>query len=77
MFDWKKRINNPTFWFSVALSICTPIVGYYGVKMEDFTTWDGLGDIIVQAIQNPYVVGLILVSLYNTVIDPTTRGVGD
>lgn len=77
MIDFKKRINNPAFWVSVALSIVTPIMAYQGLTASDFTTWTSVGNSIVRAVQNPYVVVTVLVSLYNTVLNPTTKGIKD
>ena len=31
----------------------------------------------MQAISNPYVVVMVLVSLFNAITDPTTKGIGD
>ena len=32
---------------------------------------------ILDALKNPYVVGMIAVSLYNALTDPTVEGIGD
>lgn len=77
MINWKLRASNPIFWVNVALSIATPILGYYGMAIESFTTWNSIYDVVLNAVQNPYVVGLMAVSLWNTVINPTTKGVRD
>ena len=73
----KVRLNNPLFIASVVMSILTPILGYMGITIENITTWKALGDILIQAIANPYVLGLVVVSLYNTCIDFTTPGLKD
>jgi phi LC3 family holin len=44
---------------------------------EDMTTWAAIGNLFVQAIQNPVVVLSVVVSVYNAIIDPTTKGIGD
>ena len=36
-----------------------------------------LGGLILSAIKNPYVLVLVLVSVYNAINDPTTSGLGD
>jgi len=77
MIKWEKRVSNPIFWLNVVLSISTPLLGYYGMNIESFTTWHSIFDVVIEGIKNPYVVGLIGVSLWNTVIDPTTKGVRD
>lgn len=62
---------------SIAVSIVTPILAYFGLTAADLTTWNALGNIFVDAIKNPYVIGLVLFSVYNTLIDPTTKGIKD
>lgn len=73
----KCRLKNPVFIAQVGLSILTPIIGYAGIKFEDITSWPLLGEMLLQAISNPYVVVLILVSVWNAINDPTTSGVMD
>lgn len=62
---------------NVALSIVTPILGYYGMTIESFTTWNSVFEVILNAVQNPYVLGLMVVSLWNTTINPITKGIKD
>lgn len=59
------------------LSILTPILAYAGLKFEDLTTWSKLGEVLLNAISNPYVVSLVVVSLWNALNDPTTHGLSD
>ena len=75
--NWVVRVKNPVFWLSVLLSIMTPVLSYFGQSFSDMVSWSVLGSMMLKAILNPYVVGLILVSLYNTIIDPTTPGITD
>ncbi|MGX6993931.1 phage holin [Vagococcus penaei] len=75
--NWKVRFSNPQFWIQVAVSILVPILTYFGIEAKDLTEWHIVGDLFVKAISNPYVLVMILVSLYNAVIDPTTKGVKD
>lgn len=77
MINWSVRAKNPIFWVNVLLSVATPILGYYGLTVESLTTWNSIFDVGYRAIQNPYVVGLIVVSLWNTIINPTTKGIKD
>lgn len=70
----KVRFKNPVFIAQLVLSVIVPIVGYFGLKLEDLTSWGTLFDLIVQALSNPFVIGLIVVSVYNALIDPTTKG---
>ena len=75
--NWKIRFKNPMFYVQLILAILTPILAYMGLTMQDLTTWAKVGEILLQAISNPYVLGLVAVSVYNAVIDPTTTGISD
>ena len=65
----KVRVKNPVFWVQIVLSILTPVLAY--------ATWGKLGELIVRAVSNPYVLSLVAVSVWNTLNDPTTKGLGD
>lgn len=71
------RIRNPIFWIQIGLSIATPVLAYYGITAADITTWAGLGELIIKAISNPFVVLTICSSIWSTLNDPTTAGVTD
>lgn len=75
--NWKVRAKNPQFWLQIALAIVVPVGGYFGITGADVTTWLALWNVIVDAVSNPYVLFIIGVSLYNSVLDPTTRGFSD
>ena len=75
--NFKVRIKNPVFIAQIILAILTPILAYAGLTMQDITTWKALGDLIMNALSNPYVLGLAGVSVWNAINDPTTKGVGD
>ena len=77
MLNVKVRLRNPVFIAQLILSIMTPILAYAGLTMQDITTWGALGNLLLGAISNPYVLGLVIVSLWNAVNDPTTAGIGD
>lgn len=62
-------------WISIALAVITPVLAYFGMTGEDFTTWGKVGEVIVQAVSNPYVVFLMLVGLYGAIQNPKTKGV--
>ena len=38
---------------------------------------NALGQILLGAIKNPYVLGMVMVSVWNALNDPTTAGIGD
>ena len=77
MINWKVRIKNPVFWVQIVLAVFTPILAYAGLTVEDMTTWAAVGNLIVGAVSNPYVIGLVIVSVWNAINDPTTSGVTD
>ena len=73
----KVRFKNPVFIAQLILAILTPILAYAGLTFQDITSWDALGKLLLGAISNPYVLGLIAVSVWNALNDPTTAGVKD
>lgn len=73
----KVRLKNPVFIAQIGLAILTPILAYAGLTMQDIATWKALGDLLMNALRNPYVLGLVGVSVWNAINDPTTKGVGD
>lgn len=75
--NWKVRVKNPSFWVSIALAILTPILAYMGITAQDITTWSALGNVLLQAVSNPYILFMVAVSVYNAIVDPTSTGVTD
>jgi len=75
--NWKVRLNNPLFYTQVVLAILLPILAYMGLTVQDLTTWPDLANVLLNAVSNPYVLGLVVVSVYNAVSDPTTKGISD
>ena len=73
----KVRAKNPVFWFNILLAVVAPVLAYFGLTGADFTTWEFVFETIVKAVQNPYVVFGVVVSVWNALNDPTTAGVGD
>ena len=76
-YEPEVRVKNPVFWVQIVLSILTPVLAYAGLTAQDLTTWGKLGELIVKAVSNPYVLSLVVVSVWNTLNDPTTKGLGD
>ena len=75
--NWKVRFKNPVFIAQLILSVLVPILGYMGMTVEDLTTWPTLGNVLLEAVSNPYVLSLVATSVFNCCIDPTTYGVWD
>lgn len=74
MVNFKVRFKNPVFIAQFILAILTPVLAYAGLTAADLTTWKTLGDLILGAISNPYVLSLVAVSVWNCINDPTTPG---
>lgn len=75
--NWKVRFKNPVFIAQIILAIITPILAYAGITADQLTSWPALGDLLVGAVSNPYVLALVVVSVWNTITDPTTKGATD
>ena len=75
--NWKVRFKNPVFIAQLVLAILTPILAYAGITADQLTSWPALGELLLGAISNPYVLALVVVSVWNCVTDPTTSGVKD
>lgn len=73
----KVRVKNPVFWVQILLSILTPILAYAGLTAQDLTTWAKLGEVLIMALSNPYVLGMVALSVWNALNDPTTKGITD
>lgn len=75
--NWKVRFKNPVFIAQVVVAVFAPILAYMGLTIKDITSWNILIDLLIKAIQNPYVIGLIIVSAFHSITDPTTKGIKD
>ncbi len=75
--NWKVRLHNPQFIAQVVVSIFVPILGYAGLTAQDLTSWAILLQLIIDAVSNPYVLMIVIMSVYNAIQDPTTAGIGD
>ena len=75
--NWKIRLKNPMFYVQIILSVIMPVLAYMGVTLQELTTWSAVWSVFTQAVSNPYVLGMVLVSVYNAIIDPTTTGITD
>lgn len=73
----KVRLKNPVFITQLILAVFTPVLSYAGLTARDITTWNALWDLITSALRNPYILGLVAMSVWNAVNDPTTSGISD
>lgn len=65
-----RKFKNPMFVFQLILSFVTPMLAYAGLTFKDITSWPKLGCIIVSAFQNPYVLALVFVNVWNALYTP-------
>ena len=75
--NWKVRAKNPVFWANLAAAVILPILAYMGLNWDDMTSWQALGNVLFQAVQNPVIVVSVVVSIWNLINDPTTKGLSD
>ena len=75
--NFKVRFKNPVFIAQLILAILTPILVYANLTVQDITSWAILGNVLFGAIENPYVLGTVVVSVWNALNDPTTAGLSD
>ena len=71
--NWKVRAKNPVFWvglFGVFLSAV-------GVAPESLTSWEAVGNMLVEFVQNPVAIGAVVMAFIGVFTDPTTAGVSD
>jgi len=75
--NWLVRIKNPVWLLQIFIAATSPVLAYYGISVQQLTSWDKFGVLCVEAVKNPYVLGLIIANVFNTVTDPTTKGISD
>lgn len=73
----KVRMKNPTFWYGIAAAIILPILAAFGMTWDEITDWRALGIVIYEAVKSPVILLSVIVSVYNALIDPTTKGLSD
>lgn len=69
----KDRIKNPYFWIGLVGVILTALQ----VEASTLTSWDKVLQLIVNTIQNPYLLTTTVMAVIGVVVDPTTRGAKD
>lgn len=67
--NWKAKLDDPLFYVQVIVSFSLPVAAYLGIKTTDITTWGALFNNIMRALNNPYCVGIGLISVFNALID--------
>lgn len=67
------RIKNPYFWIGLFGVILTALQ----VEASTLTSWDKVLRLIIDTIQNPYLLITTIMAVIGVVVDPTTRGAKD
>src|SRR5690606_15981972 len=75
MTNFKIRFKNPVYVAQFILAIITPILAYAGLTMQDLTSWSALGELLIGAVSNPYVLSMVAGSVWNATNDPKTKGI--
>lgn len=71
--NWKVRFKNPYFLIGlVGMFFCA-----IGVDSSTLTSWKALVDSLVDFINNPYLIGSVVVAAIGYISDPTTAGFCD
>ena len=73
----KVRLKNPVFLAQLVLAVLLPILAYMGLTVADLTSWGMFFNCMLEAVKNPYILGLVAVSVWNALNDPTTAGFSD
>ena len=73
----KVRFKNPIFILQLILAILSPILLYANLTVQDLTTWDIVGTLLLGAFSNPYLLVNVAISVWNALNDPTTEGITD
>ena len=63
MINLKVRFKNPVFIAQLVMAVLLPILTYFGLTVQDLNSWSVLGKTLFDAISNPYVVSLVIVSV--------------
>lgn len=75
--NWKIRLKNPVWWAQVAAAVLLPMLAAASLRREDMTAWPTLWGVLTGAFKSPVTVVSVAVSLWNALIDPTTKGLSD
>lgn len=71
--NWMIRIKNIYFWIAIAGVVFTAM----GLKAEMFTSWNIVFEQLKELINNPFMLGSVILSVIGVINDPTTYGITD
>lgn len=77
ILNLEVRAKNVHFWLQIAMTMLVTMLTYAGLTGSEITTWKKLADLIVATFSNPYCLFMVAVSVYNALVDPTTKGFKD
>lgn len=77
--NWKVRFSKENISFILRFigALLVPVLAYLGLEFKDLTSWQSIGQVLIDFIRNPYLVGLTIINALNMVPDPTTKGLSD
>lgn len=73
----KVRVRNPIFWVQIGLAFIAPILAFYNITAAEIDSWFKLGELILNALKNPFICFTIAQSIWSALNDPTTAGLSD
>lgn len=78
-FNWKVRFSKDNMLFVLRFvgALAIPVLAYLGLELKDLTSWEMLGEVLINFISNPYLLILTFANAVNMTIDPTTKGIKD
>lgn len=69
----KKRFKNPYFW----LGLGGVIFSSAGVDFNTLTSWNLLGDALLNILANPVAIVAVIAALIGVCVDPSSQGLKD
>ena len=75
--NWKIRIQNPQFWWTLAIGALLLMLGQMGYALADVTSWQMLGALVLSVLANPFYCLQLLAYILAAVFDFTTPGFND
>ena len=73
----KVRLRNPQFIVRLVASIVLPALAFVGFSIEDLTSWNLVGEALLELLKSPIAIGIIILNIINIVPDPTKTGLTD
>lgn len=73
----KVRLRNPQFIVRLIASIVLPALAFVGFSIEDLTSWNLVGEALLELLKSPIAIGIIILNIINIVPDPTKTGLTD